>query len=222
MLVPILGTIVPNMGTNIQSSPIADALFPKVRQRVLAALFGQPERSFYTKELMRLADSGIGAVQRELAALEGCGLITSRREGNQKHYQANPNSPIYGELRGLITKSFGITDTLRQALEPLSDRITLALLYGSMASGEDHAGSDADVLIIADDLTLEDVFGALASAEQSIGRTINPTVYTKEEFRKRRDAGNPFISRLLSRPYVILKGSEDAGMPNSTMSPFMT
>jgi len=197
------------MGTFKHPSPIADALFPKVRQRVLAALFGQPERSFYTKEIIRMAGSGVGAVQRELQSLAACGLVTVRHEGNQKHYQANPDSPIYDELRGLILKSFGVADILRQALESLDGRILLALLYGSIAKGEDHAGSDVDVLIVADDLSLEEVFRALGNAEARIGRTINPTLYTGGEFHNRKDAANPFLTRILSAPHVILKGSKD-------------
>ena len=107
------------------SSGIASALFPKVRQRVLAVLFGNPNRSFYANELIALAQSGTGAVQRELAALSGAGLLTVKRQGNQKHYQANSDAPVFAELRGLVLKTMGLTDVLRAALAPNPPNLSL-------------------------------------------------------------------------------------------------
>lgn len=111
----------------------ADALFPAVRQRVLAVLFGSPDRSFYANELIALARSGTGAVQRELASLLAAGLITVRDQGNQKHYQANAASPVFAELRGLVLKTVGLADVLRAALAPQEDQVAAAFVYGSVA-----------------------------------------------------------------------------------------
>ena len=108
-------------------------MFPKVRQRVLAVLFGNPARSFYANEVIALAQSGTGAVQRELAALSEAGLLTVTRQGNQKHYQANAEAPVFAELRGLVLKTMGLADVLRAALAPLSPQIELAFVYGSVA-----------------------------------------------------------------------------------------
>ena len=105
-------------------SGIADALFTKVRQRVLAVLFGNPGRSFYANEVIALAGSGTGAVQRELARLEAAGLVTVTRVGKQKHYQANATAPVFEELRGLVLKTSGLVDVLRDALAPLAAQIT--------------------------------------------------------------------------------------------------
>src|SRR3546814_1202032 len=110
---------------------VADALFTATQQRVLSLLFGQPERSFFTKELIDLAGGGSGAVQRELARLQQSGLVVQTVLGNQKHYQANAQAPIFAELRGIVAKMLGPADALRQALAPLAAAVHLALPYGS-------------------------------------------------------------------------------------------
>ena len=153
-------------------------------------LFGQPERSFFATELIALARAGSGAVQRELLRLAESGLATVSRIGNQKHYQANPASPIFEELCGISRKLFGPADVLRAALTPLDQRLHAAWLYGSVAKGSARAQSDIDVLIVADDLTLEDVYSTLNPAEKTLGRTINPTLYTLKEFLRRRNGQN--------------------------------
>ena len=193
------------MPTDLSHS-IADALFPRVRQRLLAALYGHPQRSFYTNELVRIAESGIGGVQRELASLAACGLLNISAKGNQKHYQANGDAPIFSELHAIVRKTFGVVDVLRAALTPLAAQIDSAFVYGSVASGEAHAASDIDLLIVADTLGLEDVFAALAPIEASLGRRVSPTLYTGAEFAKRVKARNPFLTKVMARPRLALIG----------------
>ena len=187
----------------------ADALFPAVRQRVLAVLFAAPDRSFYTNEVIGLAQSGAGAVQRELASLLAAGLVTVRDQGNQKHYQANAASPVFAELRGLVLKTVGLADVLRAALAPLEDQVAAAFVYGSVARREDTAASDVDVLIVSDALGYAEVFGALESAAQTLGRTINPTLYTRAELARRRAQDNAFVTRVLDQPRIWLMGDEE-------------
>jgi len=189
---------------------VADALFTGTQQRVLALLFGQPERSFFTKELITLAGGGSGAVQRELARLQASGLIVQTVLGNQKHYRANADAPIYAELCGIAAKMLGPADTLRRALLPLAEALHLALLYGSVAKGSDTAHSDFDVLLVSDTLTLEQVYTALAPAERQLGRAVSPTLYTLAEFRKRLAARNPFLTKLLAGETTALIGDKDA------------
>src|ERR1039458_9830921 len=118
-------------------SGVADALFSKVQQRVLAVLFGNPARSFYGNELIALAGSGSGAVQRELARLAAVGLVTVRKIGNQKHYQADPTAPIFDDLRRLVMKTSGLVDIMRSALAPIAVEIVAAFVFGSVAKGVD-------------------------------------------------------------------------------------
>lgn len=187
----------------------ADALFPAVRQRVLAVLFGSPDRSFYANELIALARSGTGAVQRELASLLAAGLVTVRDQGNQKHYQANAASPVFAELRGLVLKTVGLADVLRAALAPLEDQVAAAFVYGSVARQQDTAASDVDVLIVSDALGYAEVFGALEGAAQTLGRIINPTLYTRAELARRRAQDNAFVTRVLDQPRIWLMGDEE-------------
>ena len=189
---------------------VADALFTATQQRVLSLLFGQPERSFFTKELIDLAGGGSGAVQRELARLQQSGLVVQTVLGNQKHYQANVQAPIFAELRGIVGKMLGPADALRQALAPIADEVRLALLYGSVAKRSDTAHSDFDLLLVSDTLTLEQVYAALAPAEQQLGRPVSPTLYTSAEFRKRLEQGNPFLTKILAGNTIALIGDKDA------------
>lgn len=191
------------------SSTIADALFTSTQQRVLALLFGQPDREFYVTEIIALAGSGRGAVQRELARLAGSGLAAVSRAGNRKHYRANPESPLFDEICGIVRKTVGLEESVRAALEPLADRLVLALLFGSVARGTDTAASDIDLLLVSDDLTLEAVYTALAPVERSLGRRVNPTVYTSAEFEERRRSGAGFLSRILQGPHVVVAGGLD-------------
>ena len=188
---------------------VADALFTTTQQRVLALLFGQPERSFFTKELIDLAAGGSGAVQRELGRLQQSGLVTQTRIGNQKHYQANAKTPIFDELRGIVSKMLGPAEILREALSPVADSLPLALLYGSVASRRDTALSDIDVLLVSDTLALEQVYERLAPAEKRLGRPVSPTLYTSAEFRRRLAQRNPFLVKLLAGECVTLLGDKD-------------
>jgi predicted nucleotidyltransferase len=188
---------------------IADALFSRTRQRLFSLVFGQPERAFGMSELIALAGSGSGAVQREVQKLLDSKLVIVTTAGRQKRYQANPAAPVFGELRAIVEKTAGIPGQLRAALAPLADRVRLALLYGSVAKQTDTAMSDIDVLVVSDDLMLEEVFTALQDAERDLGRRVSPTLYTSDEFRRRR-SGHPFLTRVLDGPHVVLVGELDA------------
>lgn len=188
---------------------LADALFTATQQRVLALLFGEPNRSFYTSELIDRIGSGSGAVQRELKRLAESGLVNVKRIGNQKHYQANPDSPVFAELCSLVRKTVGMVGPIREALELLADRIRFSIVYGSVAKGSDTAASDIDLLIVADGVTLEEIYRVLAPVEEKLGRKINPTLYTPEEFEDRKAVGNPFLSRVLSGEHLVLIGGEN-------------
>ena len=204
--------IKPNMGISLklqEPSGMASALFSKVRQRVLAVLFGNPGRSFYANEVIALAQSGTGAVQRELAALSAAGLLTVRWQGNQKHYQANADAPVFTELRGLVLKTMGLADVLRTALAPITPQIEQAFVYGSVAAQQDTAASDIDVMIVSKDLGYADVFGALESATATLGRKVNPTLYTPAELAGRISQDNAFVTRTLQRPKIWLIGNEE-------------
>jgi predicted nucleotidyltransferase len=191
-----------------ESSALADALFPKVRQRVLAVLFGAPDRSFYANEMIALAQSGTGAVQRELADLSAAGLLTVRKQGNQKHYQANASAPVFDELRSLVLKTMGLADVLRAALAPSAAQVDAAFIYGSVARQQDTAHSNVDVMIVSSTLGYGEVFGALESATVSLGRKVNPTLYTPADWTKRIEQDSAVVIRVWQQPKIWLLGNE--------------
>ncbi len=210
--IPNLGSIVPKLGTYMtvtSSTSLADALFTSTQQKVLGLLFGQPDRSFFVTEIMALAKSGRGAVQRELRRLESAGLVIVEMLGNQKHYQANRESPLFDELSSIVRKTVGLEEPMRVAVDSLPGTVYLALIYGSVAKRTDTSASDVDLLIVADKLTLEEIYTAVSPAEQLLDRKVNPTLYTIEEFNRRRARGNSFLKRMLDGPVIILSGSID-------------
>jgi predicted nucleotidyltransferase len=204
----------PNMGTRTQAPGgaahrgLADALFTTTQQRVLARIFGRPERSFYASELIALAGGGSGAVQRELARLARSGLVTVTRIGNQKHFQANPEAPIFAELCAIVQKTVGLVEPLRQALALHRDHIAAAFVFGSVAKRQDTASSDIDLMIVSDTLTHADIFLALEETATRLGRPVNPTVYSRKEFEKRVKRDNAFVKRVMSQPRVWVLGEE--------------
>ncbi|MGH8112661.1 MAG: MarR family transcriptional regulator [Rhodanobacteraceae bacterium] len=229
---PKMGINVPNMGTKAKRPPtskqrvvrevpavyslpaqrargLADALFTTTQQRVLGALYGQPQRSFTVSELIASTGAGSGAVQRELAKLVASGLLTVRPIGNQKHYQANPAAPIHGELVGILQKTVGLAEPLRAALRPLSKKIVAAFVFGSVAKRSDTAGSDIDLMIVSGKLGYADALVALAAVEEKLGRKINPTIYSPSELTKRLKSDNAFVKRVLEQPKIWLIGDQD-------------
>lgn len=193
----------------MKSSVLGDALFTKTQQKVLALLYGNPERSFYTNEIVRLANVGIGSIKRELDKMTDSGLLTLQSKGNQKHYQANKACPIFSELHGIVIKTFGIVDVLRVALEPIMANVIYAFVYGSVAKGTEKSKSDIDLMLIGSELSYTEIMELLIPAEDQLGRTINPTVYSLEDLRKKIDQENSFVTRVMEQPKIIVKGSED-------------
>lgn len=198
------------MGTDQKATGLADALFSTTQQRVLGLLFGQPDRSFYARELITLVGSGSGAVQRELQSLERSGLVTTNRQGTQKHYQANPYSPVYEEICGIARKTVGLAEPLRAALSPLAPQIQAAFVYGSIAKRTDTARSDIDLMIVSDTVGYPDVMSALYAATIHLGREVSPTIYNRRELEQRLREGNAFVTRVLEQPkHWIIGGEHD-------------
>lgn len=185
---------------------IATALFSDSQSRVLRWLFGQPERGFHLNELRRLTGLGSASLQRELNRLTDAGLVHSERVGNLRRFQADPRSPVFGELVALTRKTLGIEHVLREALSPLAPQLEAAWIYGSVAKQSDTAQSDVDVMLVGNGLTLADVLELLVPLEAQLGRKINPTCYTPTEFERRRAEPDSFVNRVLAQPILPLIG----------------
>ena len=190
------------------SDLIGDALFTRTQQKVFGLLFAKPDKSFYTNEIMRWAAMGRGTVSRELDRLVGAGLLTVTKAGNQNHYQANSESPVFNELVGIVRKTFGVADAVRLALQPLDEQIDSAFIYGSIAKGTDTKSSDIDLMLVGQGLSYGEVVELLLPVEETLQRTINPTIYEKKDFVAKLNASNSFISRVLAQPKILIKGDE--------------
>lgn len=188
---------------------IPNALFSKVQQRVLALIFGHAERSFYTSEIVRNVRSGTGAVERELARLRRSGLVSVERIGNQKHYRANRRSPIFKELQSLVLKTVALTEPLRKSLEPYTDKIRTAFVFGSVAKGTDTAQSDVDLMVIGNELSYADLYTALQNAEVVLRRKVSPLFLTPKEWRRKASEKGSFISEMSTLPKLFIFGSEE-------------
>jgi len=197
------------MGRTNRTFSLSDALFSKVQQRVMALLFGQPERSFYTSEILRHVDSGVGAVDRELNRLHRSGLVTLKRVGNQKHYRANKDAPVFDELRGLLEKTVNVTAPLKKSFEPYANGIHSAFVFGSVAKGSDTADSDVDVLVIGDGLNYSDLYTAAQEAELTLKRPVRPLFMSSHDWQRRASDEGSVLNKISQSPKLFFIGSED-------------
>ncbi len=190
-------------------SQLGNALFTTTQQKVLALLYAQPNKSFYTKEILRLTGMGVATIKRELDRMLSVGILTMTPIGNQHHYQANQDCPIYFELLGIVKKTFGIMDELNLALLSLRNKIEWAFIFGSVASDKETAASDIDLMVIGE-VNFSDVVRALYSAQEKLGREINPKIYKQEEWMQMLSKSDTFVKEVLSKPTmdVIGKGNE--------------
>jgi DNA-binding transcriptional ArsR family regulator len=184
---------------------LATVLFGRGKRAILAQLFGHADRRYYVREIARAAGAAPSLVQRDLGALTDAGILERTQDGRQVYYQANPRCPIFEELKGIATKTFGIGEVLRQMLDPYRSTIRLAFVYGSVAAGTHTARSDVDLMLVGD-LELSQIARSLLDAEQRLGRSVSPTMYPPAEFRAKAVDGNHFIRGVLARPVIFLIG----------------
>lgn len=190
------------------SHSLADVLFGQIRGGVLALLYGQADKSFYVRQIARHVNASVGAVQRELEKLAKVGLIVRTSVGNQVFYQINRHNPVFSEMRVLVGKTVGVFNILHSAIEPLSEKMTVAFVYGSVARQEETAESDIDVMIVGK-VKLDEVLSRLSDVEAALARAVNPTVYSVREFKEKLQAENHFLSAVLNGKKVFLIGNED-------------
>ncbi len=202
-----MGTFEPDMGT-IEQNNLSDALFGKVRLAVLALFFSHPDDSFYLRQIVRMTGVGQGAVQRELKRLTEAGIITRTARGRRVDYQVNQDCPLFAELKSMITKTAGLADVLRKALDPLVKKIEMAFIYGSQADGTAGGTSDVDLMVIGDVDEL-DLHRAIAKAEEKLVRTVNYTLIDRKEFNRRRSEKGGFLERVLNGEMIFIVGNSE-------------
>ncbi len=195
------------MSTAYSIDSLSATLFGKTRRAVLGLLYSHVEETFYLRQIARTAGVGLGAVQRELKKLSEAGIIRRIVHGRQVYYQANPECPVYAELRNLVVKTVGVGDVLRAALVPLADRIKVAFLFGSLVRGGQRSSSDVDVMVVGD-VSFAEVVSALGRVQETIRREINPLIYPPDEFRSKLSEDHHFLKRALEGSKFFLIGDD--------------
>ena len=191
----------------MRTSPILEALFPEVRAKVLAATFGQADREWYVTELARALETQPSSLQRELEALSKAGILEQRRDGRRVYLRPDRNSPVFADLKNLLEKTAGLIPVLRGELETLNESIRLAFVYGSIARSEETSASDIDLMVIGT-AGLSDLIPALRNSERILGRPVNPTVYSTDEFHERARHRDHFLMTVLKGPKQFVKGGQ--------------
>ncbi|MBU2495465.1 MAG: nucleotidyltransferase domain-containing protein [Candidatus Omnitrophica bacterium] len=194
--------------TTSRTRDLSLVFFGKTRQAVLSLLYGHADQAFYLREIVRNTGAGLGPVQREVKQLSEVGILKRTVRGHQVYYQANLSSPVFRELKGLVTKTAGVADILKDALAPLSGRIRAAFIYGSVVRGEERNGSDVDVLVVGN-VTFAEVSSVLSDAQKTLSREINPTVYPIKEFQAKLVKGHHFLKSVIVQDKIFLIGDEN-------------
>jgi predicted nucleotidyltransferase len=192
----------------VRTSSLMDALVSRTKQQVLSATLLQPERRWYLLELARHLGVRPSSLQRELKLLAAAGILKRDQNGNRVYFQADAACPIFAELAQILAKTVGIVDVLRENLEPLRDRITVAFVYGSVAVSSERSTSDIDLMVIGH-ILLSAVAPALRNAEQKLARAVNPTVYMPDEFRRRIARENHFLTSVLRGEPLFVIGDQN-------------
>ncbi len=190
-------------------SKLGKALFTTTQRNVLSLIYGNPEKSFYIKEILHLTGMGVATIKRELDRMLDAGILSFTKIGNQHHYKANPQCPIFEELISIVSKTFGMAEVISHALLALDSQIDIAFVYGSIAKNTETTGSDVDLLVVSESLAYADLMTVLINAEKTLGRPVNPSIYTSEQIRNKLKENNAFITRIMEQPKIWIKGIEN-------------
>lgn len=189
-------------------SSLAHHLLGQTRSAVLSVLLLHPETSLHVRELARLTGASAGSLHRELRTLADLGLLVRQEVGRQVHYRANVQCPVFEELAGLLRKTVGLAEVLRDALAPLGKKVRLAFVYGSVAAGTERPGSDVDLMVLGT-ASFAEVVRALAGVNGTLRREVNPTPMRPRDFTRKLAQGDGFVRSLTASPRIWLIGGED-------------
>lgn len=193
---------------NMRKPSLLGSLFPRVRQGVLAATLTQPDKWWYLSELADRLGTSPSSLQRELSSLVASGILVQRREGTRVYFKAETRSPVFPELRQLFEKTAGLIPLLEQMLKPFGDKILCAFVYGSVARSQEHTLSDVDLMVIGR-AGLADLSPALRKAEARLGREVNVTAYSPQEFREKVKSRDHFLTTVLRGRQQFVKGDQN-------------
>jgi predicted nucleotidyltransferase len=187
---------------------LSSLLFSEYRKRILGLLLLNPEASYHVRELARLTNTAAGTLHKELTKLTASGILQSKKVGNQVHYSANTQCPIFNELASILRKTSGLVDVLAEALSSVQHQISVAFVFGSVARGEQQTNSDIDVMLVGS-LSFGDAIQLLHNTQTTLQREINPVVYSINEFKQRIENNDSFIKEILDKPKLFIIGTEN-------------
>jgi len=185
---------------------LSDILSSRVRAEIFRLLFGLDEKEVYLREMERQASLSLGTIRQDLQKLVKLDLVTSRRDGNRLYYRANTGHPLYPDIRKLVLKTAGLVEILKSVLN--REGVKVAFVFGSLASSKEKAASDVDLMVIGT-VGLRALSSWLSGISEQIGREINPHTLTVEEFRRRKEKGDHFLSNVLESPKLFIIGNEN-------------
>jgi uncharacterized protein len=185
---------------------LAVILSSRVRAEIFRLLFGLDEKELHLREMERQAGLSLGTIRQELQKLVKLELLISRRDGNRLYYRANTEHPLYPEIRKLVLKTVGLVEVLKRVLD--REGVKVAFVFGSLASSREKAASDVDLMVIGT-VGLRALSKWLSGVSEQIGREINPHPMTVEEFRRRQEKGDHFLSKVLESPRLFIIGNEN-------------
>lgn len=188
-------------------SLLSNSLFTTTQQKVLAIVYGQPHRSFYTKEIIRISKMGVATIKRELDRMLAAGVLTMEKIGNQHHYQANPDCPIYEEISSIVRKTFGIADVIKSVFIPINDKIKKVFIFGSVASGKESSNSDIDLLVVGT-IGFSELVQLLYPLQETLGREINPKLYTLKDWTALLESDDLFAKEIMTKPQIQVFGED--------------
>lgn len=179
----------------------------KTRAAILELFFNDPEKEYYLRQIEKLIKYSVGNIRREMISLEASGLFTCRMLGKVKLYKLNPAYPLYTEIKDIVRKTISIEGRLRDIINK-HKKIEFAFIYGSFAEAKEKSLSDIDIIIIGD-INPKRIKSDLFEYQSAVGREVNSIVYTKNEFLKKIKDKNHFVSSIVKKSKIFLKGSED-------------
>ena len=192
----------------MRTKPLIAALFPKTRRSVLAATVMHPDRWWFHADLARHLGVPPSSLQRELQSLVEAGILIRREEGKHVYFKPDPNCPLLPELQGIMTKTLGLVDVLRATMAPFQTAVRVAFVYGSIARSEELSESDVDLMVIGN-VKLADLSPELSKAVATLGREVNPTVFSPEEFSRKLQDGHHFVTSVVQTKKLFVTGGLD-------------
>ena len=191
----------------MNNTTISTIFGSKLRAKILGWFFLHPDERFYVRQLAGLLKEDLANLSRELQRLERLGILYSTKQANQKYYCVNTKNPIHAELKGLIIKTIGLVDVLKEVFNPIKKYIKMAFIYGSFAKDKQALSSDIDLMVIGK-ISFGEVVRILEKAEKKIGREINPVVMDESEMKERLKKQDHFLTKVFSETKIWLIGNE--------------